>query len=244
MMMKVGLEMSAGSIPRPIATPRASTVFPVPSSPDRAKTSFGRAARPRRSPSRSVCREEWLTRSSEATSFFRSATGDFALELAPLEEEPEVDAEIRPEDGGEDREPPLLRHRADRRDADAATERAEKRYEGERANEPAAPAKRKLVRLERVAALFVGALFALLGLRRTMLGVTAPFAAPSPSCHEGRLALGGPPPRQRPLAPGAAVARARSELFVALRRLLVLGLALVVSIRAVHRRGRHGTGVG
>ena len=124
------------------------------------------------------------------------------MEFAPFEEEPEVDAEIRPEDGGEDREPPLLRHRADRRDADAATECAEKRYEGERANEPAASSKRKLVRLERFAALFVGALFALLGLRRTMLGVTSPIAAPSPSCHEWRLALGGAPPGQGPLPLG------------------------------------------
>src|SRR6267378_3893528 len=132
MMMNVGLEISDASMPRPIAIPRARTVFPVPSSPERAKTSFGRAARPRRSPSRSVCREEWLTRSTEATSFFRSATGDFASEFAPFEEEPEVDAEIRPEDGGEDREPPLLGHRADRRDADAAAERAEKGYEGQR----------------------------------------------------------------------------------------------------------------
>src|SRR2546428_9406695 len=211
MMMKVGLEISDASMPRPIATPRARTVFPVPSSPERAKTSFGRAARPRRSPSLSVCRDEWLTRSSEATSRPRSPTRRLALELAPFEEQPEVDAEIRPEDGGEDREPPLLRHRADRRDADAATERAEKRYEGERADESAAPPKRTLVLLERFAALFICAFLALHGLCRTMLARVAPFAAPSTSCHERRLPLGGAPAPSAAPPPGIAVARTRGE---------------------------------
>src|SRR5438309_1927088 len=179
MMMNVGLEMSAASMPRPIATPRARTVFPVPSSPERAKTSFGRAARPRRSPSLSVCRDEWLTRSSEATARPRSPTRRLALELATFEEKPEVDAEIRPEDRGEDREPPLLRHGADWRDADAAAERAEKWYESQRADESAAPAKRKLVLRERFAALLVSAFFALNGLCRAMLARIAPFPAPS-----------------------------------------------------------------
>src|SRR6267378_7035767 len=110
MMMNVGLEISDASMPRPIAMPRARTVFPVPSSPERAKTSFGRAARPRRSPSRSVCSDEWLTRSSEATSLFRSATGHSASEPAALEEQSDGDAEERAEERRPDREPPFLRH--------------------------------------------------------------------------------------------------------------------------------------
>src|SRR5206468_4113633 len=87
MMMKVGLEISAASMPRPIATPRARTVLPVPSSPESAKTSFGRAIRPRRSPRRSVWSEEWLTRSSQTTSRDRSPTRGAALELPALETE-------------------------------------------------------------------------------------------------------------------------------------------------------------
>src|SRR2546430_3403738 len=182
-MMNVGLEMSFASMPSPIATPRARTVFPVPSSPDRAKTSFGRAARPRRSPSRSVCREEWLTKSSEASGFRRSATGDSALEPAALEEEPKVDAEVRAEDRGERGPPPFARYLAERQNPDAASERAEKGNEGKRAHEPSSTSKGLLFRLERRAPFVVGALLGPFGLGRTMLGRIAPVAAPSTSCH-------------------------------------------------------------
>src|SRR2546423_7405088 len=122
MMMNVGLEMSAASTPRPIAIPRARTVFPVPSSPERAKTSFGRAERPRRSPSRSVCSDEWLTRSSEVTSFCRSATRDLAAELAALEEQPDGYAEERAEERRPDREPPFLRDLTEKRHSHTTSE--------------------------------------------------------------------------------------------------------------------------
>src|SRR5205814_7475172 len=216
MMMKVGLEMSDGSIPRPIAIPRARIVFPVPSSPDRAKTSFGRAARPRRSPSRSVCKEEWLTRSSETTSFRRSATDDSAAEPPALEEQPDGDAEERSEERGPDREPPLLGHLTEKLHAHATPESATQWDEGERADEGAPPAKGSLILLERVSSPFVRALLARLGLRGTMLGRISPVAAPSTSCHGGRLPLGG-----------AAVVRARGELLVGLRRLLVSAFAFI-----------------
>ena len=85
--MNVGLATSLASIPRPIATPRASTVFPAPSSPQSANTSFGRADRPSRSPSRSVWSEEWLTRSSAGRSR-GSATRRSSLKFAALKDEP------------------------------------------------------------------------------------------------------------------------------------------------------------
>src|SRR5437867_7417434 len=214
MMMNVGLEISDASMPRPIATPRARTVFPVPSSPERAKTSFGRAARPRRSPSRSVCKEEWLTRSSDARSFFRSATGDLASEFAALEEESNGDAEERAEECRPDREPPFLRDLTQKLHAHAAAERAAERDEAESADERPAPAKRFLIRFEARSSLVVRALLPPVGfdkslsvllidpIRRTMLSRIAPVAAPSTSCHERRLALTGPPPRQGPLPLG------------------------------------------
>src|SRR5258705_3497896 len=190
-MMNVGLEMSAASMPRPIATPRARTVFPVPSSPDNANTSFGRAARPRRSPRRSVCREEWLTRSSEASGFCRSATRDSAAEPATLEEHPDRDPEERAEERGPDREPPCLRDLTEELQTGAAAERAAQRDEAKRADEGPAAAERLLIRLERRAPFVVGALLGPLWLGRTMLGRIAPVAAPSMSCHPRRLALGG-----------------------------------------------------
>src|SRR5712691_6441855 len=189
MMMKVGLEISAASMPRPIATPRARTVFPVPSSPERANTSFGRAARPRRSPSRSVCRDEWLTRSNEAIVRCGSATRHSAAELPALEEQSNGDAEERSEQRGPDREPPLLRDLTEKLHPFEAAERPAQRNEPEGADESAALAKRELIRLEGLPSFVLGALLALFGLRPGMLGRIAPFAAPSTSCHERRLAL-------------------------------------------------------
>src|SRR6267143_3358786 len=107
-MMNVGLEMSAGSMPRPDATPRARTVFPVPSSPDSAKTSFGPAERPNRSPRRSVWREDWLTRSMAGRSR-GSPTRRSALELAAVKDQPDRDPEERSKEGRPDGEPPFLR---------------------------------------------------------------------------------------------------------------------------------------
>src|SRR5438309_1894485 len=189
MMMKVGLEMSAGSMPRPIATPRATTVFPVPSSPESANTSFGCAARPRRSPRRSVCRDEWLTRSSEATVRCWSATRHSAAELSALEEESDRNAEERAEERGPNREPPFLRDLTEKLHPFETTERAAQRDESEGADEGAALAKRELTRVECLPSLVLGTLLALFRLRPTVLGRIAPFAAPSTSCHERRLAL-------------------------------------------------------
>src|SRR6266576_4597287 len=216
MMMNVGLEMSPASRPSPIATPRASTVFPVPSSPERANTSFGRAARPRRSPSRSVCNEEWLTRSSDVRCFCRSATGESAKESATLEEEPEIDAEVRAEDRGEGSPQPFAGYLTERDEADAAAEHDKERYESKRTNEPASTTEGRLIRLEGFAALLVGPLLAGLGLRGAVFSRIAPIAAPSTSCHPARLALGG-----------VLVARARAQLFVGLRRLLLLDVACI-----------------
>src|SRR2546428_1391206 len=189
MMMKVGLEISAASMPRPIATPRARTVFPVPTSPERANPSFGRAARPRRPPSRSVCKEEWLTRSSEATVRRWSATRHSAAELPALEEQSDRDAEERAEQGGPDREPPFLRHLTEKLHPFETTERGAQRDEPEGADEGAALAKRELIRLKCLPSLVLGALLTLFGLRPVVLGRIAPVAAPSTSCHERRLAL-------------------------------------------------------
>src|SRR5919204_636985 len=182
-MMKVGLEISDASIPRPSATPRARTVFPVPSSPASAKTSPGRAMRPRRSPRRSVCSEEWLTRSSEATSRDRSATSRATLELPALEHEPNGDAEERAEERRPNREPPLLRDLTEELDARAAAERAREGDETERADERSPAPERDLARLERFTPLLFRALLTPLGLRRTVFGRVAPLAAPLASCH-------------------------------------------------------------
>src|SRR6267143_3816431 len=183
MMMNVGLEMSLASMPSPIATPRARTVFPVPSSPERANTSLGRAARPSRSPSRSVCRDEWLTRSSEASGFCRSATRDSASEPAALEEQSDRDPEERAEERCPDREPPFLWDLTEQLQPRAAAERTAERDEAKRADERPAASKRLLVRVERRALFVVGALLSPFGLGRTVLGRIAPVAAPSTPCH-------------------------------------------------------------
>src|SRR5260221_4558816 len=95
-MIRVGLVTVSSSSPNPIATPRASTVFPAPSSPKSAMTSPGSAWAARRSPRRSVCSEEWLTRSRPALS-----GGRLLLESAAFKNEPNAKAD----DGADDRGP-------------------------------------------------------------------------------------------------------------------------------------------
>src|SRR5438132_1693172 len=63
------------------------------------------------------------------------------------------------------------------------------RVDAEGADEGAALAKRELTRVECLPSLVLGTLLALFRLRPTVLGRIAPFAAPSTSCHERRLAL-------------------------------------------------------
>src|SRR5438067_10322620 len=234
MMMNVGLEMSPASRPRPMATPRARTVFPVPSSPERANTSFGRAARPRRSPSRSVCIEEWLTRSSDARCFCRSATGESAKESATLEEESEIDAEIRAEDRREGSPQPFPWYLAERDYADAAPEHAKEREESKRTNEPASTTEGRLVGLERFTTLLVGPLLAALWLRWAVFGRIASIAAPSTSCHPAeasarrssgrsrsdsvpRRSAPAPPARRRPYRRRDGLARKPPALHPLLR---------------------------
>src|SRR5512143_581934 len=127
-MMNVGLETSPASSPSPAATPFVSTVFPAPSSPQSASTSPGRARRARRSPMRSVCRDDWLTRSTlsvlPGASVRRSA-----LESAALNDEPNGKAEERAEERGPDEEPVLARDAADqieRRPRTASERRGER----------------------------------------------------------------------------------------------------------------------
>src|SRR5207247_1133249 len=94
------------------------------------------------------------------------------------------DAEIRAEERGEDREPPLRRHRAGRSDAEATSKDADERKKCERADESSALHQRDALGLERFAPLFISTRFALIGPLRALLGTLAPLAAPSTSCHE------------------------------------------------------------
>src|SRR5690349_11067900 len=135
-MMNVGLATSDGSRPRPAATPFARTVFPAPSSPDRASTSPGFARRARRSPIRSVCSEDCETRS---TVLRRSSLGFF--EFAALMNEPNGKPEERSEERGPDEKPHVRFQRAQRTEVHprAAAERYRERDEPEEADERAAP---------------------------------------------------------------------------------------------------------
>src|SRR5712692_6032415 len=98
-MMKVGLVTLSSSMPRPIATPRANTVFPVPSSPQSAMTSPGCACAASRSPRRSVWSDEWLTRSIALGS---AGARLLRFESAAFTNEPNAKADERPEDRGPD----------------------------------------------------------------------------------------------------------------------------------------------
>src|SRR5438034_8361764 len=148
-MMNVGLETVASSRPRPAATPFASTVFPAPSSPHSASTSPGFARRARRSPIRSVCSEEWLTRSMVST-LRGGAGGCFALELSALKNESDGKPEERAEETRPDEQPPIARDHAERIDerAAAAAQRREQREDAEEADEVPATADPLLARLE------------------------------------------------------------------------------------------------
>src|SRR5687767_6582255 len=144
-MMNVGLVTSSASMPRPAAMPRARTVFPVPSSPHSASTSPARAACPRRSPSRSVCSDEWLTRSSVPISDHLAA-----LVFAALTVEPDGKSDEGPEDPGPHREQPLARYRAERQRPGRARagERGDERDEAERADPGTQPGHPLLTRRE------------------------------------------------------------------------------------------------
>src|SRR5712692_2562621 len=108
-MMNVGLETSPASRPSPAATPFARTVFPAPSSPHSARTSPGRA---RRSPIRSVCSEEWDTRSMLSTLRGVSARCS-AEEFAALKDEADGKPEEGPEERGPDEQPDVALDRAE-----------------------------------------------------------------------------------------------------------------------------------
>src|SRR5581483_2183245 len=137
-MMNVGLATSPGSSPMPAATPFARTVFPAPSSPHSARTSPGRARRASRSPIRSVCRDDWLTRSSERGLCGGSARRS-ALESAALKDEANGKAEERAEERRPDEQPPGRRKHAERveRRSRAADERREERDEPQQADDRA-----------------------------------------------------------------------------------------------------------
>src|SRR5512140_1025484 len=132
-MMNVGLDTSPASRPSPAATPFVRTVFPAPSSPQRASTSPGRARRARRSPIRSVCREDWLTRS--IVSALRGASARrSALESAALKDEANGNAEERSEERAPAEQPPLAGHLAEpaeRRPGRAALQGRRERHEPE-----------------------------------------------------------------------------------------------------------------
>ena len=119
-----------------------------------------------------MCRDEWLTRSSEATVRCWSATRHSAAELSALEEESDRNAEERAEERGPNGQPDLLRDRAEERDAAVAAERSGERYESKRADDGPPPVQRPLLRCERLSSLLAGArkghlaeLFAAAGLR-------------------------------------------------------------------------------
>src|SRR5439155_11145917 len=95
-----------------------------------------------------------------------------------------------------------------------------------RADESSALDQRDALGFERFAPLLIPTRFALIGALRALLGALAPLAAPSTTCHERMLPLAGPPPRQGPLPPGAAAARARGELFLVMRRLTLFPVGL------------------
>src|SRR5712691_9088554 len=140
-MMNVGLETVAASSPRPAATPRASTVFPAPSSPHSASTSPGCASRARRSPMRSVCSEEWLTRSM-VSALRGGAAGCFALESAALKDEADGKPEERTKETRPDEQPPIARDHAEGIEdrAAAAPERCGEWEDPKKADEVPAPA--------------------------------------------------------------------------------------------------------
>src|SRR5947207_91071 len=138
----------------------------------------------------------------------RRPAGGFAHKASTIEEEPKRDTEIRAEERGEDREPPLRRHRAGRSDTEAASKVADERQECERADESPSLHQRDPLGFEGFAPLLVPARFAHFSARRALLGALAPLAAPSTSCHERRLALcGAPAPPGAPTPGGCGRSR-------------------------------------
>src|SRR5438477_6405838 len=134
-MMNVGLVTDSSSMPRPIATPRASTVFPAPSSPQRAMTSPAWACAASRSPSRSVWSDEWLTRSIAPES---GCARVLRFELAAFTNESNAKADERAEDRGPHRHVPRPGD-AKERHAGIARERAGERHEAEEPRHRAVP---------------------------------------------------------------------------------------------------------
>src|SRR6266542_171627 len=132
-MMNVGLVTASSSMPRPMATPRASTVFPVPSSPHSAMTSPGVACVASRSPSRSVWSEEWLTRSIALGS---GCARLLCFESAAFTDEPNAKADERAEDRCPHAHVPRPRD-AEQEQATIARERSHERNEPEKADEGA-----------------------------------------------------------------------------------------------------------
>src|SRR3954465_12004286 len=149
-MTKVGLEMSAASSPSPPATPFASCVLPAPSSPHSASTSPGRARRAMRSPIRSVCSDEWLTRSM-VSALRGASTRRSALESAALTDEPDGKAEERAEERGPDQQPELARDCAQQVEwrADTAAERCAQGNETEDPDDRSPACEALLARVER-----------------------------------------------------------------------------------------------
>src|SRR6266849_2861205 len=158
-MMKVGLETSPASRPSPAATPFASTVFPAPSSPQSASTSPGCARRARRSPIRSVCSEEWDTRSMLSTLRGVSARRS-AEESAALKDEADGKPEEGPEERGPDEQPDVALDRAEeieRRTGVAAERRRERRDQRDEPEQPdeVAPLPEAFLRREELGSLLL-----------------------------------------------------------------------------------------
>src|SRR5579859_7091551 len=128
-MMNVGLVTDSSSRPRPMAMPRASTVFPAPSSPQSAMTSPGCACAAMRSPSRSVWSEEWLTRSIAPGSACARPLG-MRCGSAAFTDEPNAKAHERAEDDGPDPHVPRPRQ-AEELQAGIAAERSGERHQAE-----------------------------------------------------------------------------------------------------------------
>ena len=149
-----------------------------------------------------------------ATTSGGSTGGGFANEASTVEEKPKRDAEVGAEECGEDGEQPLRRHGAGRRDTEGASEISDEWKKCQRADESPPLHEGRALGFERLAPFVFLVRAAFLRALGALLGALAPIAAPSTSCHERRLALGG-----------TAVGWARGELFVGLRRLLLIDVA-------------------
>ena len=113
----------------------------------------------------------------------------FPYEASTVQEEPERDAEIRAEERGEDREPPLGRHSTCRRNPDSASEVANERKECQRADESPSLREGYALGFKGFPSLVLSMRPTLLSVLNALLGTLAPIAAPATSCHAVRLAL-------------------------------------------------------